>query len=169
MGYHIADDEGPILHSVKEIMARQEQQSYGQERVHLYNSAYDWMDTTSESAAKAWGLASGDLSTAATGVRIIYDKMWHGKNQGKRINHIYKCPLCSQEDSQERLFFYCHHEDIVHCRYRLRIAAAEAIQRVTEEEPVRQFVSNVIDYAMSNSFAFGGLNAVVVFGRPPAA
>ncbi len=26
-----------------------------------------------------------------------------------------------------------------------------------------------IDYAMSNSFAFGGLNAVVVFGRPPAA
>ncbi|MEZ5843473.1 MAG: beta-ketoacyl-ACP synthase II [Hyphomicrobiaceae bacterium] len=26
-----------------------------------------------------------------------------------------------------------------------------------------------IDYAMSNSFAFGGLNAVLVFGRPPAA
>ncbi len=25
-----------------------------------------------------------------------------------------------------------------------------------------------VDYAMSNSFAFGGLNAVLVFGRPPA-
>ena len=25
-----------------------------------------------------------------------------------------------------------------------------------------------INYAMSNSFAFGGLNAVLVFGRPPA-
>lgn len=26
-----------------------------------------------------------------------------------------------------------------------------------------------IDYAMSNSFAFGGLNAVLIFGRPPSA
>ena len=25
-----------------------------------------------------------------------------------------------------------------------------------------------VNYAMSNSFAFGGLNAVVVFGPPPA-
>jgi len=25
-----------------------------------------------------------------------------------------------------------------------------------------------VDYAMSNSFAFGGLNAVLVFGKPPA-
>jgi len=25
-----------------------------------------------------------------------------------------------------------------------------------------------INYAMSNSFAFGGLNAVLVFGPPPA-
>ena len=25
-----------------------------------------------------------------------------------------------------------------------------------------------VNYAMSNSFAFGGLNAVLVFGKPPA-
>ena len=112
MGYHITDASGPILHSNAETIAAKEQRDYQNDRVHKYNSEYDWTSTTTEFAAKIWGLAASDLPTAATSVRIIYDKMWHGRNQGKSKQQVYKCPLCDQDDSQEHLFFHCNNEDI---------------------------------------------------------
>jgi hypothetical protein len=150
MGYYISDERGPLLHSISEIIAANEHQSYLHNRVHLYNSSYDWTDTSTAFAAKIWNLAASDLPTAETNVRIMYDKMWHGRNQGKNTRQIFNCPLCNLKDSQEHLFFECTHADIALARQRLKLAAAEEIQRASEDESIRSFTSQVVDYAMTS-------------------
>jgi len=150
MEYYISTPCGPLLHSIMEVRSKNRMSSYVTKRVEVFKSSYNWKDTTTEFAAKAWKLPQQIQQHAATRTRIIYDKLWHGRNQRKGSKgddeHLYLCPLCQQPDSQEHLFFDCDHSEIHLCRQLLWASVSEHIQRATDDETLRTFSANILDY-----------------------
>ena len=42
-----------------------------------------WTDHTLALAAQVYGMERGTIDQAARACRVIYDKIWHGRNQAK--------------------------------------------------------------------------------------
>jgi hypothetical protein len=118
--------------SIGSLFAEKRTENYLKERDRYREEAGrdpEWEGATVEFAASIRGQKEG-LGSWARWNRIIFDKVWDGRNEGKGTGVVYECPLCGEEDGMEHWVGGCEDAGVRCQRSKVLVGVGDLLSRL---------------------------------------
>jgi len=149
----------PLLESIQSRAARARAARYLRNRDDLREEPgrpREWEGRTISFAAKTWG-GEGEpgVSSRARSVRLLFDKQWDGRNEGKGKGDgsPLGCPLCGEPDGGDHWARQCGEQPLTKIRSKAEReirAAAERTKRRRGTYAPSEMLKRIVDWVRDN-------------------